>query len=263
MRLFLLLPALALAEQIPLIDQVKGWFSLSKPSESTTSSEAPEHILSGSGITSLNVHRLTLENYNELLRPQSEPDEFAKPTEGIKEWVIYTTGGNKTCYGRCGHADQSWNDAVPLLSANEALNLGMLDCEDQDTLCNAWMLAPPQLMHMSGDDVRFISVNKTTVTPSEIARLFLEGGYKETEPYQGAFHPWNGFLVKNGLAIPFGKFMTYIAMVPSWAMMLGVSMLSRTFMGRNMRRAGAGQAAARRQNQQIPAAAAAAAAARR
>lgn len=48
--------------------------------------------------------------------------------------------------------------------------------------------------------------------------------------YEGAFHPTNGWLAEYGLNVPLGYAIYYFSLVPSWAMMIGVSFLSRTMM---------------------------------
>jgi PTH2 family peptidyl-tRNA hydrolase len=40
-----------------------------------------------------------MSNWQSLLEPSSEP----------QDWLLYITGGNKTCFGRCGNADKAFN----------------------------------------------------------------------------------------------------------------------------------------------------------
>ena len=100
--LLIALPALAAAQQVPFLDQVKGWFA--KASESITSAAAsvpsitlPNPVASGAAkIAALKVVKLDLNNYQDLLKPGA-----ATASPGIEEWMIMVTGGNKTCYGAC------------------------------------------------------------------------------------------------------------------------------------------------------------------
>jgi hypothetical protein len=46
------------------------------------------------------VERISIRNFQRKLAP--------KP-EGEEEWMIYFTGGNKSCFGRCGPVDLVWN----------------------------------------------------------------------------------------------------------------------------------------------------------
>jgi len=78
--------------------------------------------------------------------------------------------------------------------------------------------------------VRSISFNRTTVTAPELAAIHLQEKYKETTPYEGIWHPFDGPLAKNGLAIPVGYAIWGFSKIPSWAFMIGVSFLSRNIM---------------------------------
>jgi hypothetical protein len=241
--LLIALPALATAQQVPFLDQVKGWFA--KASESITSAASsvpsislPNPVASGAAkIASLKVHNLDINNYRDLLKPGA-----ATASPGIEEWMIMVTGGNKTCYGACTRAEQAWNESVALISASKSPpNLGLLDCEKHGVLCNAWASGPPAILHFllpqplsdqstPATTCRSIRLNRTTVTAPEIAAIHLQEKYKETEPYEGIFHPFDGFLAKNGLAIPAGYVIWGFSLIPSWAFMILVSFASRTMM---------------------------------
>ena len=165
--ILLALPALAVAEQAqaPLLDQVKGWFdkataavqanfagasstaSSSVASAAATASQAANAANpvdeAAKAAANLAVINLTKENYKEVLVPGA-----ATASPGIEEWMIYVTGGNKTCYGLCGHADAAWAKAVPLLSASSnPPHLAKLDCEAEGALCNAWAAGSPTVIY--------------------------------------------------------------------------------------------------------------------
>ena len=98
MRLLqLVLPALALADQNPLFDQAKGWFDKAK-------SYIPSNLnpidAGASVVTAKNVEKINIRNYERKLAPKLDQEE---------EWMIYLTGGNKSCFGRCGLSDTVWN----------------------------------------------------------------------------------------------------------------------------------------------------------
>lgn len=240
----LALPALACAQQIPLMDQVKGWFAKASESISSVLPSAPSSIsvpnpvASGAAkVANLKVERLTLDNYEALLKPGA-----ATASPGSEEWMIMVTGGNKTCLGMCTVAETAWNESVPLISVSpSAPHLAMLDCETNGVLCNAWAVGPPMVMHMllpqplpdqsqASTTVRAIQLNRTTVTAPEIAAIHLQGTYKEKEPYEGLWHPFDGPLAKYGLSIPVGWAIWGFSQVPSWAFMILVSFLSRNIM---------------------------------
>lgn len=254
--LLLALPAAVTAQQQfpfldqvnPYLDQVKGWFNKATESISSAIPSAPSApsipnpVASGAAkIADIKIDRLTVENHDKLLKPGS-----ATASPGIEQWMIFVTGGNKTCYGVCGPAETAWNESVALLAASPTQpNLALLDCESQAPLCNAWAASPPQVIHIElpqplpdqstpPTTVRYIPVNRTSVTATEIAALHVQEKYKETEPYEGIFHPFDGQLAKYGLSIPVGQAIFYISKVPSWAFMVGISFLSRSFMGRRM-----------------------------
>jgi hypothetical protein len=242
--ILLALPALATAQQVPFLDQVKGWFnkateSLSSAMPAAPSADSiPDPVASGAAkVADIKVERLTLENHESLLKPGA-----ATATPGIEDWMIFVTGGNKTCFGLCGHAETAWNESVALIAASPTQpNLAMLDCETDGVLCNAWAASPPQVFHIQlpqplpdqstpATTVRYISVNRTSVTAPEIAALHIQEKYKETTPYEGFFHPFDSPLAKAGVLIPMGWVIWGFSKIPSWAFMIGVSMLSRTFM---------------------------------
>jgi hypothetical protein len=98
-----LLPTALLADdQIPLIERVAGWFDKAK---AYIPSAIPNPIDAGaSAVAAKKVERINIRNYQRMLA--------AKP-EGEEEWMVYVTGGNKTCSGRCGRIDLLWNVCFP------------------------------------------------------------------------------------------------------------------------------------------------------
>lgn len=251
--LILALPALATAQQIPFLDDIKGWFakaseSLSAAVTSATESIAiPDPVASGAAkVAELKVDRLGLNNYETLIKPGA-----ATEATGIETWMVFVTGANKTCYGMCNRAETAFNESVALISASRnPPNLAMLSCETDGVLCHAWAVSPPSILHMQlpqplpdqstpASTVRFISLNRTTVTAPEIAAIHLQDKYLEKEPYEGFWHPFDGPLAQYNLAIPVGYVIWGFSQIPSWMFMIGISMFSRTFMGRRVQPAGA------------------------
>lgn len=246
----LVLPAMAAAQQqVPLFEQAKGWFnnfvgaatsSVSSASSAAASAASgvpnPVHAAAGQ-VEQLTVTDLTKENYNQVLKPGA-----ATASPGIEDWMIYTTGGNRTCFGMCARADVEWSKAVSLLSAvPSAPQLGRLDCEKEPQLCNAWGAGAPSVIYMQlpqplpdqttpATTVYYLPLNRTTVTAQDIVELATEKTFKEKTPYEGFFHPFNGMLAQTGLAIPFGWVVYGFSVMPSWALMIGISFFSRTFM---------------------------------
>ncbi|GIZ40637.1 hypothetical protein CB0940_00418 [Cercospora beticola] len=247
-NLILVLPALAAAqEQIPMIDQLKGWFakataSVSTAVEKATQASIPDPVAAAAAkVADLKVERLTLDNHKELIQPGS-----SEAAPGIQTWEVFVTGGNKTCYGRCARAETAFNESVALVAASpNPPNLALLNCETDGVLCHAWAVSPPTVLHLQlpqpladqstpASTVRSIRVNTTTVTAADIAAIHLQEKYLETEPYEGFFHPFDGPLAQYGLTIPFGYLVWGFSQIPSWMFMIGISFFSRTIMGRRM-----------------------------
>lgn len=240
--LLLALPALAAAQQqVPLMDQLKGWFNkaTSSISNAPSSLSVPNPIASGAAkVAELKVSRLTVDNYKTVLQPGA-----ATASPGIEEWMVFVTGGNKTCYGLCKRAEQAWNESAALIAAGSSHppNLAVLDCETDGVLCNAWAMIPPQVLHMQlpqpladqstpASTVRAIPLNRTAVTPPQLAALHLQEKYKDVEPYDSIWQPIDGLLAKNNLALPIGYVIWAASLIPSWAFMIIVSFVSRNLM---------------------------------
>ncbi|KAF2236657.1 hypothetical protein EV356DRAFT_432388, partial [Viridothelium virens] len=240
----LILSALAAAQdQVPLLDQVRGWFGRA---QSYVQSAVPPVVtnpidVGASKVAEVSVVPIALDNWKDVLKPSIS----AKSNEP-EEWMIYVTGANKTCYGLCAQADKAWNESTALLSSTpKAPHLGALNCETSPVLCNAWAIGPPMVVHAflprplpdqstPSTTVRFIGLNRTSVVASDIWEIAAsgKGTYKDTEPYEGYFHPFDSFLAQQGLNIYLGWLIFYVAMVPSWAFMIAISFFSRSFMSR-------------------------------
>ncbi|KAJ8608702.1 hypothetical protein MRB53_039504 [Persea americana] len=215
--LLALLPAVAVAQQ-------------QFPTSRSTSAAAK--------IAELKVVPITLDNWKTTLHPGA-----ATASPGIESWMIFVTGGNKTCYGLCKHSEEVWNQSVAVISAGtrNPPNLGLLNCEKEPVLCHGWATLPPQILHMQlpqplpdqstpASTVRSISFNRSSVTTEEISNLVLKDKYLETKPYDSIFQPFDGLLAKLGLQLPLGYAAWGFSLIPSWVFMIGISMLSRTFM---------------------------------
>ena len=104
-----------------------------------------------------------------------------------------------------------------------------------------WSIGPPALYHFfipnpradqpkPATIARYIPLNRSSVTALEIAELHTKEKYKETEPYEGALHPFDGWLEKNGISLPLAYFMWGFSKVPAWLPMIVISLLSRNVM---------------------------------
>ena len=94
-----LLPAIAAAsKQIPLGDSVQGWFDKAKSFVSSGANPAPVEN-TAEAVTDADVSYLNITNWQSVLAPKSKPED----------WMIFITGGNKTCFGRCEQAEKAFN----------------------------------------------------------------------------------------------------------------------------------------------------------
>ena len=99
----LALPALSAAQQFPLWDQAQDLFNKAKD---YVSSAASVPIDAGaSKVAEREVHPLTWDNWHDVLRHSGEQKPYNPP----EAWMVYITGGNKTCRGMCDRMDRAWN----------------------------------------------------------------------------------------------------------------------------------------------------------
>lgn len=230
-----LLSALATAQnQSPLKDRLQGWFDKAKsyiPAASPTPVETVVEKVVEKTVTPLN-----LSNWQSVLESSWQ----------AQDWIIFLTGGNKTCFGRCQTAETSFNKSVLLFSADlTSPNLAYLDCENEQILCSIWAAAPPSVWHLqvpqsSADEHRLpsplhiVNLNTTTVTPETIYKIHSEKTFKEASRYEGPLHPFDGWLAKYGLNVPLGYVMYGVGTLPSWLIMIAISIFTRTFMSRRL-----------------------------
>ncbi|KAF2130915.1 hypothetical protein P153DRAFT_313027 [Dothidotthia symphoricarpi CBS 119687] len=242
--LLLALPALSAAqEQMPLLEKVKGFFNKATAAVSSAIPAAPSAPVEAAAAKAAEAiqHPLTLETWKETL---TVDPTVSTPT--TQNWLIYITGGNSTCYGFCGDADKAWNASLPVLAAApNAPKFALLDCETENILCNSWSVGAPSLYYFQipkplADQsapvptVRHMSLNRTSTTAETFKTLIVDNEIEKVEPYEGAFHPFNGLMQQYQLAIPFGYVSWALAKMPSWLPMIAVSFLSRSFMGKRM-----------------------------
>jgi hypothetical protein len=232
----LALPLLAAATQeASPLDQAKAqaqyWFDkISSYIPNPNKANSPQAAAAKAGGRTLNI--LTLNNWEHTIRSSVKPAS-TKP----EEWWVLVTGGNKTCFGQCGQIEKAFNETALLWSINPtAPHLGYINCDNQPVLCNAWSIGAPSLQIFevlpppAPVVLRRRSLNITTTTVKTFTDLHASQAWKETKPYDGLFHPFDGWFAKNGLAVPLGYFFWAFAIIPSWAFMIGVSLLSRSIM---------------------------------
>jgi len=235
-------------DQIPLKEKAAGWFDKAKSYIPSVTPSIPNPIDAGAAaVAEKKVTKINIRNYQRLLQPK---------LEGEEEWLIYLTGGNKSCFGRCGKTDAAWNLSIPLLSAlpqpagSPELHLGKVDCEKEAVLCSSWAASCPSVFHftfpqLSSPDqspkpaspLRAKDLNTTTTTADDIVRLssHAPGSYiAEVPEYTGILHPVDGPLAKFGVQEYLGWVIWAMGSTPSWAIMIVISFASRQIMGRRM-----------------------------
>lgn len=95
-----ILPALALAqEQVPLGDRVQGWFNKAKAYLPTATPVVPVEKVVEQKLQAKTVTPFNLTNWQASLEPAAKP----------QDWLVFVTGGNKTCFGRCDQANKAFN----------------------------------------------------------------------------------------------------------------------------------------------------------
>ncbi|OAA63069.1 hypothetical protein ISF_04945 [Cordyceps fumosorosea ARSEF 2679] len=191
------------------------------------------------------ISQLTLENWKDTLYAPVQAG-----SEIPEEWWVLITGRNKTCFGQCEKVEKAFNETAGRFTITpKAPHMAILNCEDERVLCNAWsagvgsIWAFDMLPEPAAIDIYKRRLNMTTTTADDLVTLQAKGK-KSFELLDSWFHPFNGKLAELGLSIPVGYAFWAFSLVPNWAFMLIVSMVSRTIMGNRMqppqqRRAGA------------------------
>ncbi|KAL8726838.1 MAG: hypothetical protein Q9166_006454 [cf. Caloplaca sp. 2 TL-2023] len=245
----------AAQQQKPLGENLQSWFEKAK---SYIPSAATAPVASTAAKAAANaVTTITTDNWKSVLTPSASAD----PLQGPEEWMVFFSGGNKSCYGRCAGVETAWNKSVALMSADPtAPKLGYVNCDKTPVLCTTWAAAVPTIWHIqlpvTGADqsrpattIRIMGLNTTTATPADIVKIHAEKTYEKRPVYEGALHPFDGWVAKAGLNVPLGYVLFAFANVPNWAFMIVISMGSRYMMSKRM---GGGQAEVNRAQRSAP-----------
>ncbi|KOS22153.1 hypothetical protein ESCO_002203 [Escovopsis weberi] len=174
---------------------------------------------------------LSLENWKDTLYEPVAPD-----AETPMEWWVMVTGRNKTCFGHCGRFEEAFNEtAAKFAELDDAPRMAVLNCDDQPILCNSWtatagnIWAFQMLPAPAPVDVYKKKFNLTSVTADDLAKL-QAGDKTPFALVDSWFHPINGKATELGLSVPFAYIVWTFNLVPQWALMLVVSLVSRTMM---------------------------------
>lgn len=138
--------------------------------------------------------------------------------------------------GLCENAEKAFNaSAVRFAAASKRPHLAVLNCDNEPVLCNSWsansghLWAFQMLPTPAPVDIYRTRLNLTTTTAETITKLY-SNGKKDFVLLESFFHPFNGKAAELGIAVPIGYVLWAFGLVPQWAFMIGVSLLSRTMM---------------------------------
>jgi len=97
----LLLPLLVAADQQPLKEKAAGWFDKAK---AYMESDVPSPVNAGaSKVAELVVEKINIRNWQRKLAPK---------LDGQEDWMVFLSGGNKSCFGQCEEVDKAWNVCI-------------------------------------------------------------------------------------------------------------------------------------------------------
>ena len=238
--LLLVLPAIVGAQQQkPLLEnvqeQAQAWLDIAK-SYLPEAVKAPVNA-GAAKVASKNVTPLTKDNWDTVLSPS-----ISKASKGPETWMVMVSGGNKTCVGGCETVEKAWNESAALFAVDPtAPNLAHINCDIEAILCSTWLANAPSIWHIqlpvtqadqsrSATTIHIVPLNATTTTSQEIVQMHAEKTYQKTPVYEGAFHPFDGWVTKAMLNKPIGYILYAFSIIPSWAFMILISMGSRTIM---------------------------------
>lgn len=100
----LFFPLLTVAQdQKPLREKAQGWFDKAKSYIPTAAATVPADA-GAAKVADKVVTKLDAANWQSILTSAS-----SNPHDGPEEWMIFVTGGNKSCYGQCTQVEKAWN----------------------------------------------------------------------------------------------------------------------------------------------------------
>lgn len=132
-------------------------------------------------------------------------------------------------------------ESIPYLVADpSAPHLAILDCENEEMLCGAWaaftasiwMILVPQPQPDQSRAPTHITIHKlnvTDVTNADITKIHTRKLYLGAPKFEGALHPFDGWVAQYGLTTPMATVLYYLSKIPSWGLMVVLSFASRYF----------------------------------
>ena len=234
--LLVALPVIVAAQQQkPLGENLQSWFDKAK-SYIPSGTKSPA-AAGAAKLAAQNVTPLTKSNWQSVLAPKA-----SSLKDGPEEWMVLVTGGNKSCYGQCAGVDKAWNETAAVFVADPtAPHLASINCDQEPILCATWATGPASVWHLQrpvaqadqstpATTIHIIKLNTTTTTAGDIIAIHTGKTYEKEPVYEGTFHPFDGLLAQYYLNVPLGQVLFYFSLIPSWAFMIVISMVSRNIM---------------------------------
>ena len=103
----LALPALAAAQQqVPFMERIKDMYDqgIAAFHKATASASNPTQAAKAK-VAEHAVTPLTFDNWKEVIQHSGKIKQYDPP----EAFMVYITGGNRTCHGKCGRPDRAWN----------------------------------------------------------------------------------------------------------------------------------------------------------
>lgn len=147
-----------------------------------------------------------------------------------------------------------------LQKEKKAPHFAAINCDNQELLCGAWAVNTGTIWHLQlprpsaqssalpVHPLHIFHFNFTSVTAKDMTRIVTAAPWKQRPEalpaddedeekdtrYEGLFHPFDGWLTTTGAVVPFAWFLWGLSKVPSWAMMLLTTFMTRRMMAKRM-----------------------------
>lgn len=97
------------------------------------------------------------------------------------------------------------------------------------------LITKPTLPESEQTPLTIHNLNFSSVTVGDVTRIHTQRLYDdESKKSEGWMHPFNGWLSRSGLVLPFAYGLWGLSKIPSWALMIGISLFSRQFMTKRL-----------------------------
>jgi hypothetical protein len=137
--------------------------------------------------------------------------------------------------------EEAFNETATIFASNTKSkqpipHMAYVNCDQQPILCNAWSAGTGRLWIFDFPpaggpvDIYIKRMNLTSVTSKDFLDVWAADHREELWKYDGVFHPFQGWMAVNGLAVPYAYAIWAFNLLPNWAFMLIISFFSRTMM---------------------------------